>query len=152
MHCGFILLHLPFMTPTLATAFRCLGTLTLPHRSCVSQLTRAMNVLTEHKTTGLAGENQLAGLRSTLAETREVLRAEAYGTSAPASATSAAPPAVRQAPASLPVLGEDDKQAKVGRVIFVGAFLHSFEWKRCEEGFFRLNGELTGALPVTFQA
>lgn len=57
-----------------------------------------MDLLTEHKTSGLVGEKRVAELRSALLDTREFLRAETYGQSAPI----AAAPAGLQQPASQP--------------------------------------------------
>lgn len=57
-----------------------------------------MDLLTEHKTSGLIGEERVAELRSALLDTREFLRAETYGRLAP----NAAAPASVQKPASQP--------------------------------------------------
>lgn len=56
-----------------------------------------MNLLTEHKISGLAGEDRVAELRDALVDTREILRTETYGGSAPI-----APPQVAVAPPTPP--------------------------------------------------
>lgn len=58
-----------------------------------------MDLLTEHKTSGLIGEERVVELRSALLDTREFLRAETYGQPAP---SAAAPAAGLQKPALQP--------------------------------------------------
>lgn len=63
---------------------------------------QVMDLLTEHKTAGIVGEDRVAALRSALVATRDILRAETYGESAPSDATLAVPPAVRPVSVSIP--------------------------------------------------
>lgn len=48
-----------------------------------------MDLLTQHKTAGITGEEKLQELRDALTETREILRSEAYGGSPPPTTTAA---------------------------------------------------------------
>lgn len=59
-----------------------------------------MDLLTEHKKSGLIGEERVAELRRALLDAREFLRAETYGQLAPAVVQTPAVPAVSAAPAA----------------------------------------------------
>lgn len=50
------------------------------------QMAKVMDLLTEHKTAGLEGEDRVSELRHSLVDVREALRAETYGRSAAAAA------------------------------------------------------------------
>lgn len=68
-----------------------------------------MDLLTEHKTAGLVGEERVAELRDALVDTREALRAETYGQHAPATTTISPPAAeaARPAPPTSPAIGAE---------------------------------------------
>ncbi|CAN0181010.1 unnamed protein product, partial [Ectocarpus fasciculatus] len=51
-----------------------------------AKMVKVMDLLTEHKTAGLEGEDRVAELRHSLVDAREALRAETYGRSAAAAA------------------------------------------------------------------
>ncbi|CAM9810024.1 unnamed protein product [Scytosiphon promiscuus] len=53
---------------------------------------KVMDLLTEHKTAGLVGEDRVSQLRDSLVDARELLRAETYGGSAAGNAAVTAPP------------------------------------------------------------
>lgn len=73
---------------------------------------RVMNLPTEHKTTGLVGEERVAELRDALVDTRETLRAETYGQHAPATTTTSPPAAgaARPAGAGAPTSGAEQQR------------------------------------------
>lgn len=71
---------------------------------------KVMDLLTEHKTTGLIGEKRVSELRSSLVDAREILRAETYGSSEGGVTVASTTPPPPPGPSSPPPPQEQQQQ------------------------------------------